>query len=105
MSTVLMIHRTVGEAVEAHLYGKPDDVKLETILDPAVLWSTAPKVYLTGLSALKTQKRLTALLAKIDSGATHRLERLAAEDALRAPGLTASARRQGRVMPKYGNGG
>lgn len=105
MGTVLMIHRIVGETVEAHLYGKPDDSKLETIVDPAVLWSAAPKVYLTGLSAINTQKRLMAQLAKIDSGATHRIERMAVEDVMRTPGLTASARRQGRVKPKYGLGG
>lgn len=102
MATVIQIRVAGGEA---RLYGKPDDVALATITDPAVLWSAEPKIYLTGLGALPTQKRLVALLAKIDPTTKYEFERLAAEDVLRAPGLTAGARHEGRVMPKYGRGG
>ena len=106
MGSVIMIHRRLGDHIEHQLYGKPDDVPLEMIIDPTVLWSADPKVYLTGLGAVKTQKRIAALLAQIDPEAEYRLERRAPEDVLmRPPGLTASSRVQGRVMPKYGNGG
>lgn len=106
MGTVIAIRRSFGESVETKFYGKPDDVKLEAIIDPVILWSSAPKVYLTGISAIPTQKRIVALLAKIDPTATYKLERLAAEDVLGITGLTARPnKQQGRIMPKYGNGG
>lgn len=105
MGTIIAIHRTVGEVHETHFYGKPERVVLEAAVDPAMLWSSAPKVYLTGLSAIHTQKRLAKVLARIDPTATHRLERLAAEDVLGRTGLTAQAYRQGLVKPKYGYGG
>lgn len=102
MSSVILIHK-LGEEVP-RIYGKPDNVKLEIVTDPAVLWSVEPKVYLTGLSALPTQKRLVKLLASIDPSSSYTISRAPAEDH-KLQGLTARATREGRVMPKYGNGG
>lgn len=108
MSVILLIHQLDkhGNRVKTHNYNKDPRVSLDKVTAFEELVGTKPQVYMTGLGAMPTQKKLVEVLARLSKSfheTTFIVERAPAEG---LGGLTARSHiSNGTVAPHKVRGG
>lgn len=102
MASIIVI--TEKESGLKYTFGLPDDVPLYTMNEATDVseFTTHPRYYTTGLSSLKTYKKVVATCERIGllKGVTYVVTREQVEDLQRMARVS-----QGARAPKYGRGG
>lgn len=99
MSTAILIHKILNDKSRlTFFYNKIIGCSIENIKDIKDIVGDNPQLYLTGLGALNTQKRLAKKLKELDPLSTYITERVPFDDLQ----ITAKSRiGHGRTPQKY----